>query len=149
MQNVVILFSFIIISTSIKTVEPNQWLTNFHQAQKKSIEEDKHILLVFQGSDWCAPCIKLEKEIWLKQEFEDYARENFVLVRADFPRRKKNALPESQTEHNASLAEKYNQKGIFPLVVILDKHGHRIGETGYKSMDVTSYIEHINEIIKS
>ena len=33
------------------------------EAQKEAKEMNKRIILVFQGSDWCAPCIKLEKEI--------------------------------------------------------------------------------------
>ena len=30
----------------------------------KAQKQNKKIILVFQGSDWCGPCIKLSKEIW-------------------------------------------------------------------------------------
>ena len=39
------------------------WLTDFENAKELAKEENKKIILVFSGSDWCAPCIKLENEI--------------------------------------------------------------------------------------
>lgn len=100
--------------------------------------------MVFSGSDWCAPCIKLEKEIWESAEFQAYAKENYVMLRADFPRKKANQLPEAQARKNGELAEKYNSKGFFPLVVVLDDHGQVMGETGYKKMSPQEYIGHLN-----
>ena len=41
------------------------WKTDFAAAKKEAAKEDKPIILVFQGSDWCAPCIMLDKEIFL------------------------------------------------------------------------------------
>jgi hypothetical protein len=38
---------------------------------------------------------------------------------------------QGQADNNAALAEKYNVNGIFPLVVILDKDGKMLGQTGY------------------
>ena len=43
---------------------PQNWLTNFDEAKAKATNEHKNILLVFSGTDWCAPCIKLDKFIW-------------------------------------------------------------------------------------
>ena len=68
------------------------WLTSFEKAKEDAQENNQKIILVFSGSDWCAPCIKLEREIWDSKEFKDYSNEHFVLLRADFPRRKTNAL---------------------------------------------------------
>jgi thiol-disulfide isomerase/thioredoxin len=34
------------------------WKSSFEEALLISKEEDKPIVLVFAGSDWCAPCIK-------------------------------------------------------------------------------------------
>ena len=39
-------------------------------------KESKPIILVFQGSDWCAPCIKLDREILSSDTFKKYANEN-------------------------------------------------------------------------
>jgi len=70
------------------------------------------------------------------------------MVQADFPRRKKNALTQKQTHANAMLAEAYNKRGIFPLVVILDKDGNVLGETGYKKTTPQAYIEELKHFVK-
>ncbi len=117
------------------------WETDFEKAKKLATEKDRNIVLVFSGSDWCAPCIKLETEIWSTEEFINYANENFVLLKADFPRKKKNRLTEEQQEKNNQLAEKYNTRGYFPLVVVLDKNEKVLGTTGYKKIEPSEYIK--------
>jgi len=118
-----------------------EWLTNIETAKEVASKTNKHIVLVFQGSDWCAPCIKLEKEIWESEEFRTYAKKNFVLLKADFPRKKKNKLTKEQQLQNNQLMEKYNLKGYFPFVVILDNNGKALGNTGYKKTSPTEYIK--------
>ena len=46
------------------------WQTNFEEAKKIASAQDKNIILVFSGSDWCAPCIKLDKSIWQSEAFK-------------------------------------------------------------------------------
>ena len=116
-----------------------EWLTDLEQAKTNATEKNKKIILVFQGSDWCAPCIKLDKEIWSTNEFKNYAKKHFVLLKADFPRKKKNKLEKSQQEKNNKLAEKYNTKGFFPFVVVLNNEGVVLGESGYKKITPVEY----------
>jgi len=121
------------------------WVTDIDVAKKIASEENKKIILVFQGSDWCAPCIKLDHEIWSTSEFKEYAKDHYVMLKADFPRSKKNALPKEQQIKNGKLAEKYNKNGYPPpLVVILDKTGKALGMTGYKKISPNEYIAKIN-----
>ncbi|MCB0629395.1 MAG: thioredoxin family protein [Saprospiraceae bacterium] len=118
-----------------------EWLTDMDQAAQTASQEHRNIILVFQGSDWCAPCIKLEKEIWDSPEFQEYAAEHYVLLKADFPRRKKNQLPAAQQKHNDRLAGKYNQEGFFPLVLVLTPDGKVLGKTGYEHLSPEEYIQ--------
>ena len=120
-----------------------EWVTDFDLAKKQAHDENKKIILVFQGSDWCAPCMKLEKEIWSSEAFINHAATNFVMLQADFPRKKANKLSKDQQEKNNSLAEKYNPKGFFPFVVVLNKDGNILGNTGYKKMSPKDYISHL------
>ena len=129
------------LTTSIATMNAQEWITNFETAKIEAQEQQKTILLVFQGSDWCAPCIKLDKEIWNTNEFKTYAQEHFVMLRADFPKRKKNALSEKQQAHNNNLAERFNKNGYFPYVVVLDSKGTVLGSLGYEKSTPTEYIE--------
>ena len=110
------------------------------QALKAASDGEKRIILVFQGSDWCAPCMKLDREIWSQDSFIEYANEHYIMVKADFPRKKANALPAEQQEKNNAMAEKYNEHGYFPFVVVLDKDGKILGETSYLHRSVEDYI---------
>ena len=99
------------------------WLTDFGAAKDAAQQEHKFILLNFSGSDWCAPCIKLKKEVFESAEFSALAASKLILVRADFPRSKKNQLSKEQTQHNEALAEKYNPEGKFPYTLLLSEEG--------------------------
>lgn len=120
------------------------WNTNFEEVKAKATTENKNILLVFSGSDWCGPCMKLEKVVWKSPEFEDEAEKNWVIYKADFPKKKANQLSAELTEINNKLAEKYNKSGSFPLVVLLDKKGKVIGTTGFKNVPAPDYIKLIH-----
>ncbi len=123
------------------------WQTDFEKSKELAATENKTIILVFQGSDWCAPCMKLEKEIWQSNEFKTFAKEHYVLYKADFPRKKANQLDSEQVKRNKALAEKYNSKGYFPFVAVIDKNGKVLGETGYKKMTPKEYINHLESFI--
>jgi thioredoxin-related protein len=126
---------------TITTVNAQDWITDFETAKTIAEKDSKTIILVFQGSDWCAPCIKLDKEIWDTDEFKAYAKKHFVMLKADFPKRKKNALSEAQQAQNNKLAERYNTKGYFPYVVVLNPEGKILGSTGYQKTSPSAYIE--------
>ena len=124
-------------------LEAQDWQTDLGTAKALAAKEDKTIILVFQGSDWCAPCMKLEREIWTSDTFKAYAKDHYVMIKADFPRKRGNALSKEQQERNNQLAEQYNKNGYFPFVVVMDKDGHVLGETGYKNMTPEEYIKHL------
>ncbi|SRX74444.1 thioredoxin family protein [Aequorivita antarctica] len=145
MKKIILSFAAIVFSI---TVSAQEWQTDFETAKQISSEENRPIILVFQGSDWCAPCIKLDREIWSADEFKAYAKENFVMLQADFPRKKINALPDEQQQKNNQLAEKYNKQGYFPFVVVLDKEGNVLGETGYEKTSPKTYIEKLKSFVK-
>lgn len=123
------------------------WETSFETAKATAKKTQVPIILVFQGSDWCAPCIKLDREVWSTPVFKKYAAENYVMLQADFPRKKTNALSEEQTKANKLLAERYNQRGIFPLVVLLNADGKELGQTSYKRLAPEAYIKELNSYL--
>lgn len=120
-----------------------EWKLDFAAAKTEAVTNHKMILLNFSGSDWCGPCIKLKKEVFETSEFEAYAVQNLVLLRADFPRQKKNQLPKDQVALNEALAERYNQKGVFPLTLLLDERGKVVGEWKGFQPSVSSLIAEI------
>ncbi|WP_103864347.1 thioredoxin family protein [Aquimarina sp. I32.4] len=141
MKNIVL-----ILLLAVNIVQAQEWLTDFEEAKESAKEYEKNMMLLFSGSDWCAPCIKLEKQILETQEFKEYANQHYILLKVDFPRKKKNQLPEPLQKQNNDLAEKYNRSGGFPLIVILDKEGKKLGEVGYKKGTPSSYIQLLQTI---
>jgi len=125
------------------------WQLNFQIASEQAKKEKKALILNFAGSDWCGPCIKMTRDIFEKEKFIDYANKNLVLVRADFPRSKKNQLDAKQTQHNEALAEKYNPQGKFPLTLLLDADG-KVLETwdGFKSGTPEEFIQQIEKALR-
>ena len=124
------------------------WETDFNLVKQEAVSQNKPILLVFSGSDWCTPCIKLDKNIWQSVEFKKYAADNLILERADFPKKKQNQLEAQIKKQNQDLAEIYNKDGIFPLVVLLDKTGKVMGTASYKNVSPTEYITLLHSFIK-
>lgn len=141
-----IFISIILFVTSLGFSQ--DWNYNFEEAKKLASEQDKNIIIVFSGSDWCAPCIKLDKNIWQSDAFKKEAGDNWIIVKADFPRKKANTLSKEQTEHNRKLAEKFNLEGSFPLVVVLDKTGKVLGKMGFKNVSPEEYIKMIHAFDK-
>jgi thioredoxin-related protein len=124
----------------VASVYSQNWKADFEDAKATAAKENKNIVLVFSGSDWCAPCIKLDKVVWQSEDFKKEAEKNWVTYKADFPKKKANQLTPELTEANKKLAEKYNKNGSFPLVVLLDPSGKVIGMTGFKNVSAADYI---------
>lgn len=137
MKKYLILICFLFVTI----VSAQKWEHKIEDAMALAKKSNQNILLVFSGSDWCAPCIKLDKSIWQSEDFKSYAKTHWVLLKADFPRKKANQLPEEQAKENGLLAEKYNKKGYFPLVLLVNSEGKVLGETGYKNITPKQYID--------
>ena len=125
-----------------------EWEENYKDALSNAKITDKPILLVFAGSDWCAPCIKLDRLLFQSSEFKAYSSEHLLIYKADFPRKKKNHLSAEKEQANKKLAEIFNNKGYFPLVLLLDKEENILGTFAYENKKVTEYISLINSFQK-
>lgn len=123
------------------------WETDYEAALTQANKEHKIIMLYFSGSDWCKPCILLRKEVFDTQTFQEYAKDNLVVVKLDFPRLKKNRLPEEQMLHNETLAMRFNHEGAFPSVVFIDANEQVIEKSGYRSGGPEEYVSYVNSIL--
>ena len=121
------------------------WLTNFAKAQEEAKSQNKLLLMDFTGSDWCGWCIMLEKEIFSKPEFKEYASKNLVLLELDFPRRKQ--LSSETMEQNQRLAIKHQIQG-FPTIVVLDSSGKELAQLGYMRGGPEAFIAQLEKLRK-
>lgn len=124
------------------------WRTDFAVAKTEAALQHKYIILKFSGSDWCIPCIKMEKKIFDQDAFQQYAEGKLILVNADFPRQKKNMPTDDIVKSNEMLAEQYNKSGHFPLTLLLDAEG-KVLKTwdGYKDATPEGFVAEIKAAI--
>lgn len=121
-----------------------EWLTNFDKAMAVAKELKRPVLINFTGSDWCGWCIKLSNEVFTKDEFKKYAKENLVLLKLDFPR----SLPQTAEEKaaNEKKAKEYGVTG-FPTIVLVSPDGKEIQRTGYQPGGAVAYVKHLQGLL--
>jgi len=137
------LFSSLLISSPNATAAEG-WETDFAAASKQAKADGKYMLLDFTGSDWCGWCIKLDREVFAKDEFKAFAKTDLVPVMLDFPRRKK--LAPELAQQNRSLAAKYAVRG-YPTILVLSPDGDLVQKTGYRRGGPEAYVTHLQQII--
>ncbi|MEL7496330.1 MAG: thioredoxin fold domain-containing protein [Planctomycetota bacterium] len=111
-------------------------------AVKQAIEQDKDILLLFTGSDWCPPCKRLEAEVFSQQEFLDGAKKDFVLIKFDFPKRAEQ--DDALKKQNAEWSSRFGVES-FPTVIFTDHDLRPIGFAGYEEGGAENYLEVLND----
>lgn len=121
------------------------WQTDFKKAQEQAKADKKLLLVDFTGSDWCGWCIRLNKEVFSKPEFKEYANKNLVLLEIDFPRAK--AQTESTKKQNQELATQYQIQG-FPTIIVLNSQGRKVGELGYMQGGPSAFIAELEKLPK-
>jgi thiol-disulfide isomerase/thioredoxin len=90
---------------------------------EEATSANKPILLEFTGSDWCPPCMMMNKTVFSTDEFKTFAGSDIVFVKLDFPRKKQ--LPAAEQERNNAMAEKFSIQG-FPTMIVLDSSGKEL-----------------------
>jgi len=96
-----------------KKTEALEWHTDILKANEVSKASNKPIFAFFTGSDWCGWCKKLQRDVFAKPEFIEWAKKNVVLLELDFPRAKK--LSPELTQQNAGLQQTFQVQG-FPTI---------------------------------
>jgi thioredoxin-related protein len=126
------------------------WHYNLDEARQLAKKENRLILLNFSGSDWCGPCIRMHREIFDTETFQNLAKSKLVLVRADFPRQKKNQLSAKQQDLNNSMADQYNSKGKFPYTVLMNSEGKVLQEwDGFPNVKPEEFCSQIQSILNA
>jgi len=131
---------------SLGTAEEGKWLHDFEAAKTQAKEESKPIFINFTGSDWCGWCIKLEKEVFTKKEFQEYAKDNLVLVEIDFPEKKEQS--EDLKAQNKKLDKDFEIEG-YPTLFLLDADGKKFtDDIGYREGGPEAYVKHLKSLIE-
>jgi protein disulfide-isomerase len=124
----------------------SDWLHDYNKAQEQAKANHKLLFLNFTGSDWCGWCIKLDRDIFSKPQFKNYAHNNLVLVELDFPRKK--SQPTEERKQNVQLAQQYEVLG-FPTIVVLNSNGQKVWQfDGYFPGGPEEFIAQLQKLPK-
>lgn len=112
----------------------------------KSKAEQLPILLIFSGSDWCIPCIRFQNTILADKYFREFANKQLIVLKADFPQRKK--IAKELVKQNEELAEQYNPDGAFPRLVILKPDRSVISTIEYTNQTPMVFIMELTKLLQ-
>ena len=103
-----------------------KWYKDLAEAKTVAAKEGK-ILFIDFWADWCTACEEMERKLFVKDEFINFALENKILpVRIDYS---------SPTDELDKLAQSYNIRGL-PTVVLTKPDGELIHTmTGFYSKE--------------
>ena len=121
------------------------WITSYEKGQQEAKASNKLVLLDFTGSDWCGWCKLLDREVFSKPQFKEYADKNLVLVELDFPKTK--PMPAETRAQNTRLARQYQVAG-FPTIILLNGDGRVVGALGYVEGGPDAFIAELEKMRK-
>jgi thioredoxin-related protein len=121
MKNLLVLLVFVLGTLQLSSKLPSKapadeklvWYTDLMKAQEASKKSKKPIFGFFTGSDWCGWCHKLQRDVFVKTSFIDWAQKNVILLELDFPRSKQ--LPPELAQQNYNLQQQFKVQG-YPTI---------------------------------
>ncbi len=145
MKHLATLFTLAVALVAARAAEGG-WLTDYDAAVAQAKKENKLILMDFNGSDWCPPCMAIKKNVFNSAEFKQYAKDHLVLVDVDFPRRK--PQDPKLAAHNEKLSDKFKIES-FPTILVIDASGKQLSrEEGYDGESALDYIGKLKKLRK-
>lgn len=106
---------------SRRSVEPFWWSHTLTEAQLRSKQkEDRKILALLTGPDWCGPCQQLEAEVLNTDEFKRLGRKQFIPLKVALYMNAPQS-PAAKAEYYR-LSKEYGIEGV-PIFLILNTDG--------------------------
>ena len=139
--------SVFVVTSCAFGANPPGFTDDYDAALKRAEKENKAILAVFSGSDWCYWCKKLEGDFLSKQEFTDAVTNDLVCLFVDSPR-DKSALSEKAREQNPKLVKKFGVNG-YPSVMFIDSKGEKIADAKRKNVAPAEWGKYLVKAAKS
>lgn len=99
--------------TAATQVPELTWYTRISEAHAASVANNKPIFAFFTGSDWCGWCKKLQREVFAKPAFKEWAAQKVILLELDFPRGKQ--LEPEIAQQNQELQQAFQVRG-YPTI---------------------------------
>ncbi len=113
------------------------WYTDAMKVQQISEEQKKPVFAFFTGSDWCGWCHKLQRDVFSKPSFIEWAKKNVILLELDFPRGKQ--LPPQLAQQNAELQQVFQVQGYPTIWLFYLRKDQASGKINIEALGSTGY----------
>lgn len=135
---------------SFTTVEEDAngltWYNKLDEAHEVAKKKNIPIFGFFTGSDWCGWCHKLQRDVFAKQAFIDWAKESVVLLELDFPKKKQ--LPEDIKKQNYELQQAFGVRGYPTVWLFNSEKDEETGKMNLSALGSLGYMANENDFIK-
>jgi S1-C subfamily serine protease len=122
------------------------WMQDLEAAKQQAAQENKDLLILFNGSDWCPNCAQLAQNVLLTPDFRERADRLFVLVHIDFPRQPPAQAAVQDAARNKKLQQQFFVQG-FPTLILADAEGRPYAsDIGYNGQNLPSYLTRLEQL---
>jgi thioredoxin-related protein len=101
-----------------------EMITEWKEAKELAKKENKRILIILTGSEWCAPCKKMDKKVIENPEFEKYAEQNLIVFLIDLPGG--GLVSNSKVYQDYVKFENKYQTNALPSLILTENNGTKI-----------------------
>lgn len=122
--------------TEIKTKSPYELVI------EKATKENKTVMLLFTGLDWCPPCQEFQRSIISTKAFIEFSNKDLVFMTLNFPSNGLGVTPE-----NHALKQRYGVNG-FPTIIMTDEKGLPFQKFNYHGQLAEDFIKDTVDSIK-
>lgn len=113
---------------------------NWAQIKEKAKKENKYIF-VDTYTTWCGPCKQMEKEIFTQQKVGDFFNKNFLNVKVQIDRTKKDTEEIKKWYNDAKSIENTYKINSYPTYLFLNPNGNLVHEIIGGSENAEEFIE--------
>lgn len=99
-------------------------ITDWKEAKQLARKENKQILIILTGSEWCAPCKKMDKKVIDNPEFEKYVEQNLIVFLNDLPSGE--LVINSKVYQDYEKFKKKYQSNSLPSLILTENDGTKI-----------------------
>jgi thioredoxin-related protein len=97
--------------------------TDWNQAASVAKKENKQILIILTGAEWCKPCVKMERNVLSTNEYKVFAQQKYVTYEINIPK---------YHDYNSKIMQEYTlfknkyQSNALPCLILVDNDGNEI-----------------------
>ncbi len=101
-----------------------EMIHDWNEAKELAENENKQILIILTGSEWCAPCKKMDTRVIDNPDFQEYAEQNLILFMIDLPGG--GLVIDSKVYQDYEKFKNKYQSSALPSLILTEEDGTKI-----------------------